>query len=78
VIVSGVPFGAQTAWLSNSRTGWPLLVTRVAPVIHCAVTQGVVTPPGAKGHAATAYGAVIRTEGCPPTSTRGFGAVGWA
>jgi len=29
------------------------MLTRVAAVIHCAVTHGVGTPPGTNGHAAT-------------------------
>ena len=53
-------------------------MTRVAAVIHCAVTHGVSTPPGANGHPATTNGAVITTVGWPLTMTRGFGAVGWA
>jgi hypothetical protein len=76
--MSGVPFGTQTAWLSSKSNGWPLLLTRVAPVIHCPVMHGVGTPPGAKGQAATTYGAVMTTDGWPLTSTRGFGAVGCA
>jgi hypothetical protein len=38
--ISGVPVGVQMAWLSSNKSGCPLDVTRVAAVIHCAVTQG--------------------------------------
>jgi hypothetical protein len=38
--MSGVPVGAQIAWLLCATNGWPLERTRVVPVIHCAVTQG--------------------------------------
>lgn len=51
--MTGVPFGTQTAWLSSSTSGWPPDVTRVAPIIHCAVTHGVGEPPvtiGQPGH----------------------------
>ena len=33
---SGVPVGAQIAWLSISTTGWPSTNTRVAATTHCA------------------------------------------
>jgi len=39
-INSGVPVGTQMAWLSRRRRGCPLEVTRVAAVVHCAVTHG--------------------------------------
>jgi hypothetical protein len=39
-ICSGVPVGAQVAWLVASRTGTPLALTFVAAVVHCAVTHG--------------------------------------
>src|SRR5262249_19389169 len=73
VISSGVPDGAQIAWLSSSTSGWPFDVTRVDPVTHCAVTHGPL-PPGGGGsaHPATTYGAVIVTVGWPLTVTRGL------
>ena len=40
MIRSGVPVGAQVAWLSCSSTGWPIEVTRAAAVVHCAVAHG--------------------------------------
>jgi hypothetical protein len=53
VISSGVPLGAQMAWLSNSNTGIPLEVMRVAAVTHWAVTHGSGLPTGVvNGHAA--------------------------
>jgi hypothetical protein len=30
----------QIAWLSNSRNGKPLEVTRTEPIMNCAVTHG--------------------------------------
>jgi hypothetical protein len=36
----GVPVGAQMAWLSNNSRGTPFENTRLAPVIHWAVTHG--------------------------------------
>jgi hypothetical protein len=38
-----VPFGAQTAWLSCNSKAIPPDLTRVAALVHCAVTQGVGT-----------------------------------
>jgi hypothetical protein len=52
VISSGVPVGAQIAWLSNSSSGCPFDVTRTAPVIHCAVTHGPLPPGGTKAQPA--------------------------
>ena len=43
---SGVPVGAQMAWLSSSSTGCPFDVTRVAAVTHCAVTHGPLAAGG--------------------------------
>jgi len=73
----GVPVGAQIAWLSISSTGIPFDKTRVAPLTHCAVTQG---PPAGGGNVqpAMTYGAGSVTMGWPLTNTRGFGAVGCA
>jgi hypothetical protein len=39
-ISSGVPVGAQIAWLSKSTTGCPVAKTQVAPLTHCALTHG--------------------------------------
>lgn len=58
--------------------GWPLEVTRVVPVIHCAVTQGGMKAAGMPGHPATIQGAEMTVEGMPPNVTRGLGAVGIA
>jgi hypothetical protein len=79
VMMSGVPVGAQMAWLANTSNGWPLEVTRVAAVTHCAVTQGpLAAGGGGRAHPATTYGVLIATVGCPLTVTRGFGTVGCA
>jgi hypothetical protein len=77
-IITGVPFGAQTAWLSNNKTGIPLEVTLVAAVTHWAVMQGLGAPEILNGHPATINGAGRVTMGCPLTITRGFVTVGWA
>src|SRR5262245_48414619 len=66
-MISGVPFGAQIAWLSSSSNGWPLEVTRVAAVTHCAVTHGDGAPETLNAQPATTYGAAIITVGWPPT-----------
>ena len=39
-ISSGVPVGAQIAWLSSKSSGCPFEVTRVADVMNWAVTHG--------------------------------------
>jgi hypothetical protein len=44
------PFGVVVAWLSLSNTGSPPARTRVAALVHCAVTHGMGTP------AAVVYG----------------------
>ena len=55
VMSSGVPVGAQIAWLSSSSSGWPFDVTRSAEVIHCAVTHGPLPALGGGiAHPATA------------------------
>src|SRR5216684_128193 len=78
-IVSGVPVGAQMAWLSSSNSGWPFEVTRVAAVTHWAVTHGPFPAVGGgMAHPATRYGAAIVTVGWPMAVTRGLGAVGCA
>ncbi|MDF3308901.1 hypothetical protein P3H15_28200 [Rhodococcus sp. T2V] len=76
--MTGVPFGAHTAWLSISTIGWPLDVTRIAATVHSPVTHGIGLVPVTKGQPAIAYGADISTVGWPPTSTREFGMVGVA
>jgi hypothetical protein len=43
---SGVPVGAQMAWLLCTSNGCPFEKTRVVPVIHCAVTQGPLAAEG--------------------------------
>jgi hypothetical protein len=78
-IINGVPVGAQIAWLLCTTSGWPLDMTRVVPINHCAVTHGpFAVGGGGKVHPATTYGAVVNTVGWPLTVTRGFGAVGCA
>src|SRR5208283_526316 len=74
----GVPVGTQVASPVMITTGWPIEVTRTAPTVHCAVTQGPLPAGGANAHPATAYGAAIVVIGMPMTSTRGLGAVGMA
>ena len=61
--MSGVPFGAQIAWLSNNNTGIPPTKTRVAAVTHWPVTHGTGDPETLNGHPATAYGAGIVATG---------------
>jgi len=76
-ISSGIPVGAQMAWLLCTTSGCPLDNTRVVPVTHTAVTQGpLAAGGGGSAHPATTYGAVISTVGWPLTDTRGFGTVG--
>jgi hypothetical protein len=76
---SGVPDGAQIAWLSISNSGRPLLVILVAAVIYCAVTQGpFAAGGGGRVQPATTYRLFMGTVGWPLTSTRGFGATGVA
>ena len=64
-ISSGVPFGMHVAWLSISKTGIPFDITRVAALIHWAVTQGIGAPETLKGHPAITYGAGCITIGWP-------------
>jgi len=75
-----VPFGVQTDVLSRRTTGDPIDVTRVAPVVHCAMTQGGQPPDVIAGnvHPATAYGTGTVTMGIPVTVTLGLAAVGSA
>lgn len=76
---TGVPLGAQIAWLLNTTKGCPFEVTRVEPTSHWAVTQGpLAAGGGGRAQPATTYGAAIVTVGWPLTVTRGFGAVGCA
>jgi hypothetical protein len=64
IITSGVPVGAQIAWLLCTTSGCPFESTRVVPVTHCAVTHGpLAAGGGGNAHPATAYGAVINTVG---------------
>jgi len=79
MIISGVPLGEQTDVLACSTTGDPADVTRVAPVDHCAVTQGG-EPDVMAGQVqpATLYGAAMVTMGMPITVTWELTAVGWA
>jgi hypothetical protein len=44
-ILSGVPVGAQIAWLSCSKTGTLPALTRVAALTHWAVAQGGLPVP---------------------------------
>jgi hypothetical protein len=46
VISSGVPVGAQIAWLSSNNKGWPFEVTRKAEVMNWPVTQGPLAAGG--------------------------------
>jgi len=62
-ITSGVPLGAQSAWLSSNTRGCPFESTRVAAVVHCPVTHGDGAPLTLKGQAATVYGPGIVTVG---------------
>jgi hypothetical protein len=39
-MISGVPVGTQTAWLSSNSSGWPFESTRVAELTNWAVTHG--------------------------------------
>jgi hypothetical protein len=77
-MLTGVPLGTHTAWLSISSSGWPVDVTRVAPIIHWAVTQGVGAPLVTIGQPEIANGAAIVTVGEPLTVTRVFGTVACA
>jgi hypothetical protein len=74
---SGVPVGTQVATPVNNSSGWPLEVTRVAPTVHCAVTQGPGEG-GTNGQPATVQGPDNVTEGAPDSSRFGFGTVGIA
>jgi hypothetical protein len=76
--LTGVPFGAQTAWLSWSSTGEPCERTRVAPRTQDAVTQGTGDPLTLKGQPVTLWGPAIVAIGWLLTRTRVLGTVGWA
>ena len=65
------------AWLSCSSTGTPRARTRVAAVIHWALTQGPLAP-GGRAQPATVYGFGWVVIGWPPTLTRGFDTIGCA
>src|SRR5258706_7612237 len=78
-IISGVPLGAQIAWLLCTSSGCPFESTRVVPASHWAVTHGpLAAGGGGRAQPATTYGGASVTVGWPLTSTRGFGTVGWA
>ena len=78
-MIRGVPFGVHIAWLSINKTGIPFDITRVAPLTHCAVTQGMGLPAGVvNGQPATVCGEGCITIGWPLTVTRGLVTVGWA
>jgi hypothetical protein len=63
-MMRGVPVGVQIAWLSSSSSGWPFDVTRVAAVIHCAVTHGPFPAVGGgSAQPAMTYGPGIVTVG---------------
>jgi hypothetical protein len=65
--------------LSINKSGTPLLNTRVAEVVYCAVTHGPFAAIGGGNvQPATPYILVSWTVGCPLTRTRGFGATGVA
>jgi hypothetical protein len=62
--ISGVAVGAQIACPVISSTGCPFANTRVAPTIHCAVTQGPFAAGGGESaQPATTYGLVSVTTG---------------
>lgn len=76
--MSGVPLGAQRAWLSNRSSGCPFDVTRVADVIHVAVRHGDGTPLTLNAQPATIQGGATAVVGCALTSTRRLGTIGCA
>jgi hypothetical protein len=45
-MLSGVPVGVHTDWLSWSSTGWPPALIRVAALTQVAVTQGPLAAVG--------------------------------
>lgn len=62
--ISGVPVGAQMAWLSWQSSGCPFEVTRVAELTNCALTQGPFAPGGGgRLQPATSHGPDIVTVG---------------
>jgi hypothetical protein len=73
---SGVAVGTQVAMPLMITSGCPSEVTRTAPIIHCAVTQGPFPAGGTNAHPTTEYGAAIVAIGMPDTITRALGAVG--
>jgi hypothetical protein len=63
-INSGVPVGAQIAWLSWHNSGCPFDVTRVAELTNCAVTHGPFAPGGGgSAQPATIHGPDSATVG---------------
>jgi hypothetical protein len=78
-ISTGVPVGAQIAWLSKHSSGCPLDVTRVAAVTNWALMQGpLAAGGGGNAQPAISHGPGMATVGCPLTITRGFGIVACA
>ncbi|WP_156241514.1 hypothetical protein [Microbacterium oryzae] len=49
VMFTGVPFGAQVAWLSIMSTGCPPALTRIDADVQVAVTHGMGLVPVMKG-----------------------------
>src|SRR2546427_13262908 len=78
-MISGVPVGAQIAWLSSNNSGWPFEVTGVAAVMNCAVTLEPLAAGGVGRAQPTATGGAARvTVGAPFSLTRGIGSGGCA
>src|SRR3954447_14905241 len=75
--MSGVPLGTDVPVLLATSSGLPSAITRVAPLVNCAVTHGGA-PVVIVGNwqAATVYCVVSTTTGLPPISTRGTGVTG--
>jgi len=48
----GVPLGAQIDWLDINTSGCPFEINRVAPIVHCPVTQGMGLLPVVNGQPA--------------------------
>ena len=64
VVTSGVPVGAQMAWLSMRSTGWPPASTLVDAVTYWAVTHGpFAVGGGGNVQPATTQGLVSVTTG---------------
>jgi hypothetical protein len=75
----GVPVGWQTDWLSFSRTGIPMLRTRVEAVMKVPVTHGPLpVGGGGAGQPVIRYWSATVTASCPFTRTRDADALGCA